>query len=402
MISKSTLKKILHGIAFDRRGNFGVATAILLPVLLASGGVAMDLTRMVQIRSELQNAADSAALAAASAMASKGMSEEDAIQLAKKFLASQMANLYTGAELSAEEQAEMQKNMQDDTAVIANKTVKDGNAAFDVTVQAGYNLALNPMTQLLGWKTASLAASSSAKSTAETQNAISMYLVLDKSGSMAWRTDTINTAQSKCINWTAQNWGNSKTKATSPCYVTKIATLQVATESLMNQLKIVDPDSKFVRTAAVSYNGDVQPESDFAWGTSKALSYVKALDAEGSTASTKAVKLAYTTLVSQQEDQAHKAKNGQVPDKFILFMTDGDNNSSSDNTATLKWCDDAKKQNITVYTVAFMAPSGGKALLSACASSSKNYYDAQDADQLIAAFAKIGEEAAAAGTRLTN
>ncbi len=33
----------------DRGGNFGTMTAILLPVLLAGAGVAMDLAKLVQV-----------------------------------------------------------------------------------------------------------------------------------------------------------------------------------------------------------------------------------------------------------------------------------------------------------------------------------------------------------------
>ncbi len=67
-------------------------TAILLPVTLATAGVAIDLTRMVEVRSELQNAADSAALAAASAMSEKGLTKDQAIKLAQEYLAAQMVN----------------------------------------------------------------------------------------------------------------------------------------------------------------------------------------------------------------------------------------------------------------------------------------------------------------------
>ena len=401
MISKRELKSLFTGLARDKRGNFGVATAVLLPVLLASGGVAMDLTRMVQVKSELQNAADSAALAAASAMAGKGMTDSEATELAKKFLASQMANLANAASLSDEEKQEMLAALEDGASVQTKTTTSSGTKNFDVTVEAKYDLPLNAMTQLLGFKTASLAATSTAKSSQETQGALSMHLVLDKSGSMAWATTTVNTAKSKCSNYNESNWGKT-VKATSPCYLTKIEALQAANSSLMAQLETADPDHKYVRTAAVSYNTSAQTASSLAWGTSATLTYVNALVAEGGTASTAAFKAAYNALIAAKEDAAHLAKNGQVPDKFIVLMTDGDNNSTSDDTATKSWCDTAKANGITVFTVAFVAPSRGKALLSYCASSSDDYYDAQNAEQLVAAFAKIGEKASQDGNRLTN
>eukprot|EP01036_Dinobryon_divergens_P037035 gene37035-48350_t len=55
-----------------------------------------------------------------------------------------------------------------------------------------------------------------------------------------------------------------------------------------------------------------------------------------------------------------------------------------------------------VFSVAFMAPSKGRSLLQYCASSTSNYYDAQNAAELVAAFKEIGDKAVQASTRLTN
>lgn len=102
------------------------------------------------------------------------------------------------------------------------------------------------------------------------------------------------------------------------------------------------------------------------------------------------------------ENTAHKAKNGQVATKYIVFMTDGDNNNTSDDTLTLQWCDTARKNNVQVYTVAFMAPDRGKNLLKSCATTTANYFQAEEAADLIAAFKAIGEKASAMATRLTK
>ncbi|MCL6706553.1 TadE/TadG family protein [Pseudomonas sp. R2.Fl] len=406
MINTFGRKNLAKALLADKRGNFGIMTAILLPVVLATAGVAIDLTRMVQVKSELQNAADAASLAAASAMAGKGISEAQAMQLARDFLAGQMANLITdndsssGVGVPADEVLE---RLKEDAKVMASETTAGTGKTFDVTVNARYELALNGLTSLLGYKSVTLEASSTSQSATESKNALSMFLVLDKSGSMAWITDTINTAKNKCKNFTEQNWNyQSSVKETSPCYVSKIEALKVATADLMAQLTKADPDQQYVRTAAVSYNGSAQKATSFTWGTATALTYVKALDAEGSTASTQAFKKAYETLIASAENDAHKAKNGQVPSKYIVFMTDGDNNSTSDDTQTKSWCDKAKTAGIEIFSVAFMAPSRGQALLNYCASSSSNYYDANDAEELVAAFQNIGEKAAQADTRLMN
>ena len=44
--------------------------------------------------------------------------------------------------------------------------------------------------------------------------------------------------------------------------------------------------------------------------------------------------------------------------RFMIFMTDGDNNYSSDDTETKALCDQYKADGIEIYSVAFEAPSG--------------------------------------------
>ncbi len=171
---------------------------------------------------------------------------------------------------------------------------------------------------------------------------------------------------------------------------------------LSNQLETADPTQQYVRTAAISYNSGSQTPVAVNWGTSKALAYVNALDAEGGTDSSNAMATAYTRVLATTETDAHKAKNGQDPSRYIIFMTDGDNNYSSADTSTKATCDAARKANVKVYTVAFMAPSGGKKLLEYCATSASDYYSATNAAELVAAFKAIGEKAAASMTRLIN
>lgn len=83
-------------------------------------------------------------------------------------------------------------------------------------------------------------------------------------------------------------------------------------------------------------------------------------------------------------------------------MTDGDNNYTSADTSTKKLCDEAKADGLTIYTIAFAAPSRGQQLLSYCASQPENYYDARNSAELIDAFKNIGEQTSKVVSRLTQ
>ena len=68
----------------EKSGNFGILTALLMVPLCGAAGVALDITRGMSVKADLQQAADSAALAAvadmsASVQAAKKMSGDGVI-----------------------------------------------------------------------------------------------------------------------------------------------------------------------------------------------------------------------------------------------------------------------------------------------------------------------------------
>ena len=383
--------------ATDRNGNFGMMTAILLPVTLAIAGLAMDMTQVIQVRSALQDAADSAALSAASALANNDkMTDAEAIEQAKLFMAAQFMNTSGTSDTAVDPEAakKSQEELADGAVGSVQRTNGKGQGkTFDVTLNGHYDVAMNALTRLLGYESMRVSVSATSRSTTESKNALSMFLVLDRSGSMGDTTSTSYTA-------TCTSYGRT-TSCTK--YYTKIEALKLAVKDLATQLNLADPDKMYVRTAAVSYNSAMQTPTTLEWGTSTAVNYVNALTASGNTDSSNAMKTAYSKVAAASEATAHETKNGQKdPSRFIVFMTDGANNISNADTSTRATCDSAKASGVEIYTVAFMAPKAGKDLLDYCATDTSHYYDASNAAELVAAFKEIGEKATAATTRLTN
>lgn len=395
-MTKNTERKTwVSRLLRDRAGNFGMMTALVFPVILAAGGVAMDLANMVMIKTELQDATDAAALAAASALANDGRSVAEAKEIALRFLKVQMTG---GTTIDNEEgKTEATKNDFDSvTAISVKETALSGaGKSFHVDVATSYTLQFNPFTRLLGQTSTTMNATSSAESATESKNALSMHFVLDRSGSMGEETN--NTTSYPCP--TKKNPNKICTEK-----LTRIASLKLATADLLTQLNTADPSSTYVRTAGVSYNDKAQSPTTFEWGTVSVGNYVNNLSASGYTDSSAAFKIAYDSLTSGAEEKAHKDKknNGQIPTKYIVFMTDGDNNQAAADSKTRALCDSAKTAKIEVYTIAFMAPSGGQALLQYCATTSNHYFLAESTGDLIAAFKAIGERASAVVSRLTK
>lgn len=352
----------------DRCGNFAIMTVILLPILLAVASLSIEVSHMMATKTRLSGVVDAAALAASSAMADQGISAADAKVLAIRYIDGQLGTTIGKDGNNASQSA--------DVKIV--DTPNGGSAhVYDVDIALGYKMQLSGLSQIIGLGSKMINVSGSAESATASQGAVSLYLVLDQSGSMAEPSSQYSN-------------------------ISKIDALKTSVQKLAAKLKAVDPNDMYVRTGAISYNWYAHYPVNLNWGESHVVNYVNALWATGGTDSSDAFKTAYLALKRKSEDNAHKFKNGQVPSKYIVFMTDGNNNYASADTATRKWCDDAKKHKIDIYTIAFRAPANGKALLNYCATDAKHYFDAQNANDLYKAFDAIGNAAAGKVSRLTG
>jgi Flp pilus assembly protein TadG/uncharacterized protein YegL len=384
----------------DRNGNFGMMTAILLPVLLGVAGLAMDTLNLSLSQTQLQQAADGAALAVSAALADGTADTTSGQTLGKNFVSGQVANYMTASEAAAVKNA---------TNVAIATTSSGTGKTFTVTVSSSAAVALSPFSSFLGGSTRSVTVASNASSGIGTaRNGVSMEVLLDESGSMADNTTTVKGRE--CIlNLLGLCIGYQTT------YVTKIEALKQAATALFDALDKADPTFKHVRTGAISYTNGIKGQRAINWGTADSRGYVNAMTLKptGGTDATAAVETADKAIRANiygtdAESVAQKKYDNNPVDRIIVLMTDGQMEgntggwvSSLDQSVRAK-CAAAKEAGIKIFTVAFMAPEKGKSLLQYCASSSANYYEPTTMDSLIASFADIGEKATKVPTRLTN
>lgn len=356
------IQRLFTKLRNDRGGNFAVITALLLPVLIPVAGMAIDVTGMMNARSHMRNASDAASLAAANALAEQNVTDAEAKKIVLRYL-------------QAHSEDDFDFSAGAETTIVT--TGVPGKKTFAVTVATTYDYELNPLTGMLLVKSKPIAAKSTSISTQEkttTKSPASFYMVLDRSGSMRDETN--------------EKIGTDKKG--KPIYRTKIEALKVAVGKMSDVLHKSDPDWKYVRTGAVAFSSNSFPEIDMEWGTSGVLSYVADFEGDGSTNPVKAIATANDMLMDPKEVSEHKKKNGGVPIKAILYLTDGANNPQSLDTPAMKSCNNAKADGIEIYTVGFMMPKKGKKFLSECATDDKHFFDVDNPAELYAAFEKIG------------
>lgn len=392
-------------VARNDCGNIGLTAALLLPVVFGAISLGIDYTSVVNSHAELQRAIDSATLSAAASINSGHHNLTNVGTYAKKFLLAQLASSLTPSEkteLSAALVVEPTKN------VVASKTT------YTVKLTGSYRVQLSGFANFIGFSAVPIAATSTSQSEGVAKNALSMYLVLDRSGSMSFVTETVNSAVTKCQNYKSANWSQYPNLAsTKPCYINKIAALKTAAASLfdvLDQQEAVESNDSIIRVGGVSFTDSMQTANALAWGTTAIRKYVTALPAypTGGTDMTDGMDNAYKALIASSEQSAQAAKGNATFSKFLVLMTDGENTGASSSwkpaldTETLATCTAARSAGITIYTVAFMAPTNGKALLLSCAGVPANAFVADDMKSLVAAFAAIGAKASDQMTRITN
>lgn len=418
---------LLPRMISDRGGNFGIMTAVLLPVLIGAGGVAVDLTNVMQVRSQLQGLVDSAALATASAMAENEMTAAEAETFAANYFLGQAEQATADPNATAAQAAAHKQALEDGFAADATVTSSSGNAqTYDIKITMNYDVAMSGLSRMLGLATMHVAVSGSSQSGRE-GNALSMYLVLDESGSMAYDTSTVNSAQpTKQVTTsvygqyvcggttkrpiTCTGWHNVTSTVTN--YITKMQSLKAAAAAMFSELDTADPEKELIRVGADSYDDQTKTQQAIAWGTSAASTYVKNLPdvPAGGTDASGAMTNAFNALkaANTAEKTAHTAKGNTSFERFIVLMTDGEmTGNSADWNSTIdtkvrNLCKQAKDDGIKIYTIAFMAPDRGKSLLSYCASGTDYYYEPDDMTSLVESFGEIARKAAKTATRLTS
>ncbi|MCB1419600.1 MAG: VWA domain-containing protein [Notoacmeibacter sp.] len=336
----------------DRSGNFAVLfVATLVPTMMCIGFV-VDSVAMLNLKTRAANVTDAAIMAAAATIRENGtLAEADEVTLEKE-VDRQMKDIFKAYfEANSTDVMERHFNGYD---LQYNPDTNDFTARV--------NLYYKPhVYKRLYEDTVHFSVASTVNVQLEQQGALSMALVLDKSGSMG---------------------SNGRMTA-----------LKQAIASMGADFDKSDPDKLLVRLGAWSYDSAMRDTVSMTWDRSNVTTFVQTLKSGGGTSSTKAFQTAWQQVRHVREDKEHEKKNGLTLRRAIVFMTDGDNNDYKDDDKTLKFCDKAKDDKIEVYTVAFQAPSRGKALLKACASGADHYYEATNASALITAFRKIGRDA---------
>ncbi|AMC12852.1 vWA domain-containing protein [Liberibacter crescens] len=369
----------MRGILRDCSGNFALITALILPVLFAAVGLGIDVSHLFLTRSSLQAAADNAVITAASKLSVKDPRDKDPEKTITTMVRENLKHRLTNF------------LPEDVSTAIANETpieikkLSSHPTLYQIYAAPEYDMPLCPfsvVSLLAGRDNMKVCVEGITIAQQEEIAPVSIELVLDVSYSMIGRI-----------------YNHKKLE-----YRTKIDALQEAVVRMMQTLSAKGFSDDLLRVGITTFSGRLEKVSPLAWGTTTADTFMRNLKTarpEDGTNSTHAIRKAYKALTARKEDKQHTSKNHQSFKKYIIFMTDGMNFSEKNDAETLKICNKAKKEGIEIFTISIGLPDDNpdtpykmsrkrvQNLMNACASSPRNYYDAEEIDPFIEIFQTI-------------
>ncbi|MCZ4430113.1 pilus assembly protein TadG-related protein [Agrobacterium sp. SOY23] len=330
----------------DESGNFGILSALLMVPLIGVAGVALDVTHGMAVKSDLQMAADAAALAvvadtSASVKAAKEMSGDGVISLGS----SEASAFFEGNQRANADY----KLLSLDISVIKHGNVIESSVSFTASVGT-------TLSQVLAKDLITVSGKATAKY--ETETFSDFYVLLDNTPSMGVgatpadvATMVANTSD-KCafachiVKNGVVDTGSYYYRAKSLGVTTRINVVAQATASLMDTAKATRKSSNQYRMAVYTFGEKAEDTK---------LLEVVPLTSDLATAKKKAgevdlMSIPYQGYNNDQQTDFDRAliqigdkigssgtgASSASPDKIIFFVSDGVGDSYKPSTCTKK------------------------------------------------------------------
>lgn len=424
IVLQDILSRTLARFVRAREGSVVIIFALTLPVMIMAVGGAIDFARTANVDARIQNALDSAVLAATKELSDGSIDERDVDDVARRYFEANLDALVGGGpNVTASNlnfKIDRAANIVEATVDAAVETSFLKVAGFDsITTSAVSSALYNPLT-------------------------IELSLVLDVTGSMeGQKLRDLKTAAKSLVNQLLPENQPARREKVRIAIVPYANGVNVgrSTSNQRNRLEKITGDahgsSCVVERAesdgryAFSDDGpdiDRDPESriptfdDFpdhdranfcpsaevVWLTNDAKTLNEEIDdfeARGWTAGHIGIGWGWYTLSPLWNDIQPGGSNARpyrTKDllKVMVIMTDGkfntqfqrDNGASAQQARNL--CRNIEDEKVRIYTVAFKAPGSAEQMLRDCASEDGRYFETSTGTELSAAFLEIAQEIA--------
>jgi Flp pilus assembly protein TadG len=383
-----------HRITEDRRGTVTIIFGLMVFILLASSGIAMDTSRINRLTMRINSALDAAALATARQLRLSGNSDAELVALAEAYFNTNMRD-----------QIKLEGRVENFSVQID----RERNGII-ISAEAVLPTVLGRIFNVSEFRT-SLEARS-----IYTARDIELSMMLDVSGSMAGSKirDLRDAAKDLAAIVLDNSRGPTKNKIGIAPYSTSVNAgiyARLATAGASNSCVTERSGSEaFTDSDPISFplkkktsncpSSTVLPLTN---ELSTIESHVDSLRDGGRTAGHLGIAWAWY-LVSPKWASFWPSSSapGTYDDpeimKAVIVMTDGEFNTAYESAngnsfeQSEQLCTNMKRAGVIVFSVGFQAPSSALQVLRGCASKPTYFYDAQSGDELRGSFKRIANE----------
>ncbi|WP_354688025.1 vWA domain-containing protein [Candidatus Liberibacter africanus] len=344
----------------NHAGGFSLLTAILLPIVIISIGIAIELFHIFYAQVEMHSIIDRALL-------------NTALELAKK-----KNRFIVGRTVP-----EIWKNnfynelVMDGFSTEIDDVMQSISLRYDslydtknISVVSQYKVPFNACSLIplcknnYGYVTVPI--TSSMKISYVNENEADIMFVLDVSYSMGIIPD-----------------GDSKTRL-------DIAIKNIS-DILHNLQKYVNVD-KVIRSGLVTFSTYIVDTIPLEWGVRGIEQKIPDIRLVYDTNSTPGLKYAYNQIFDENEEFLHHSRGHDDYKKYIIFLTDGRNNDPEQNIHSKWFCNEAKKKGAIVYVIDINETDPYAVnFLKTCASPGQFYF-VENSNSMHNAFVKIGND----------
>ncbi|MBL0849169.1 MAG: VWA domain-containing protein [Candidatus Liberibacter ctenarytainae] len=389
-------------------GNFAILTAILLPILIIIAFFIFHIAHIIYTKTLLQNAVNHALATAAADAVNDRVIDLNAVKASAKrdFL------FHLKKSFSVKDTQQIINNMK----ISIKETEVKGR--YLISLNSPYRMNFKNMlftnpSQDDRYHT-SLLAHGSIFVQLKSDFAASIMLVVDVSGSMMLPLEdslpkkAANPTAEDLLSWSTEEllaWPITESKIDVPLddslpkKDTSVPTLpatgkriDIAKESIgafLDDIGKIPQVNTAIRIGLATFSDHIVDKMHMGWGVNRIRKQISLVKAFGMTDSFPPMEYAYNTLFEGDEDKKHRKYGHNKFNKYIIFMTDGDNINPESNETTLRICQQVKDKGGIIYGIAVHMKK--KKFIQACASKGQ-FYSVDRANEFVETLTKISRD----------
>ncbi|WP_354688026.1 vWA domain-containing protein [Candidatus Liberibacter africanus] len=175
--------------------------------------------------------------------------------------------------------------------------------------------------------------------------------------------------------------------------ITRIEVVKTELNAMLKRIEKISNVKNVVRTGLVTFADKVVESLPLDWGIKRLVKSMRNMKFGINTDSTPGMQYAYDQIFDKKATSEHRSRGHEKHKKYIIFLTDGENNSMDSDFKSLSICNMAKEQGAIIYTIDIQyAKERAEKFLKNCSSPDHFYLITDLSLDMHNVFSNIGQD----------